>query len=88
MRGDNLGNKVRGLALALGYDPIETTRLATAVSEAARELTDVAAVLGREHDAQTLQHASGLDDEAFATALAPWARASSALPGIPARASR
>jgi signal transduction histidine kinase/DNA-binding response OmpR family regulator len=31
-------NKVRGLAQALGYDPIETTRLATAVSEAAREL--------------------------------------------------
>jgi signal transduction histidine kinase len=31
-------NKVRGLAHALGYDPIETTRLATAVSEAAREL--------------------------------------------------
>jgi signal transduction histidine kinase len=31
-------NKVRGLANALGYDPIETTRLATAVSEAAREL--------------------------------------------------
>ena len=30
--------KVRGLAHALGYDPIETTRLATAVSEAAREL--------------------------------------------------
>jgi signal transduction histidine kinase/DNA-binding response OmpR family regulator len=30
--------KVRGLAQALGYDPIETTRLATAVSEAAREL--------------------------------------------------
>ena len=31
-------NKVRGLAHALGYDPIETTRLATAVSGAAREL--------------------------------------------------
>jgi len=31
-------NKIRGLAHALGYDPIETTRLATAVSEAAREL--------------------------------------------------
>jgi signal transduction histidine kinase len=31
-------NKVRGLAQALGYDPIETTRLTTAVSEAAREL--------------------------------------------------
>ena len=31
-------NKVRGLANALGYDPIETTRLATAVSEAARQL--------------------------------------------------
>ena len=31
-------NKIRGLANALGYDPIETTRLATAVSEAAREL--------------------------------------------------
>jgi signal transduction histidine kinase/DNA-binding response OmpR family regulator len=31
-------NKVRGLANALGYDPIETTRLVTAVSEAAREL--------------------------------------------------
>jgi len=31
-------NKVRGLANALGYDPIETTRLATAVSDAAREL--------------------------------------------------
>ena len=31
-------NKVRGLANALGYDPIETTRLATAVSEAARVL--------------------------------------------------
>jgi signal transduction histidine kinase len=31
-------NKARGLANALGYDPIETTRLATAVSEAAREL--------------------------------------------------
>jgi len=30
--------KIRGLANALGYDPIETTRLATAVSEAAREL--------------------------------------------------
>jgi len=30
--------KVRGLAHALGYDPIETTRLATAVSEAVREL--------------------------------------------------
>jgi signal transduction histidine kinase/DNA-binding response OmpR family regulator len=31
-------NKVRGLANALGYDPIEATRLATAVSEAVREL--------------------------------------------------
>ena len=31
-------NKIRGLANALGYNPIETTRLATAVSEAAREL--------------------------------------------------
>ncbi|MEH6635935.1 MAG: response regulator [Halioglobus sp.] len=31
-------NKIRGLAQALGYDAIETTRLATAVSEAAREL--------------------------------------------------
>ena len=31
-------NKIRGLASALGYDPIETTRLATAISEAAREL--------------------------------------------------
>ncbi|MBW2271587.1 MAG: response regulator, partial [Deltaproteobacteria bacterium] len=31
-------NKVRGLANALGYDPIETTRLATAVSDAARKL--------------------------------------------------
>jgi len=31
-------NKVRSLAQALGYDPIETTRLATAASEAAREL--------------------------------------------------
>jgi signal transduction histidine kinase/DNA-binding response OmpR family regulator len=31
-------NKVRGLAHALGYDPVETTRLATAISEAAREL--------------------------------------------------
>ena len=31
-------NKIRGLANALGYDPIETTRLATAISEAAREL--------------------------------------------------
>jgi two-component system sensor histidine kinase/response regulator len=31
-------NKVRSLASALGYQPIETTRLATAVSEAAREL--------------------------------------------------
>jgi hypothetical protein len=31
-------NKILGLAQALGYDPIETTRLATAVSEAAREL--------------------------------------------------
>ena len=30
--------KVRGLADALGFDSIETTRLATAVSEAAREL--------------------------------------------------
>jgi len=33
-------NKVRGLADALGYDPIATTRLATAVSEATRELLD------------------------------------------------
>ena len=31
-------NKIRGLASALGYDPIEATRLATAVSEAARKL--------------------------------------------------
>ena len=31
-------DKIRGLAQALGYGPIETTRLATAVSEAAREL--------------------------------------------------
>ncbi len=31
-------NKVRGLTKALGYDPIETTRLTTAISEAAREL--------------------------------------------------
>jgi len=31
-------NKVRSLANALGYDPIEATRLATAVSEAARVL--------------------------------------------------
>jgi len=31
-------NKIRSLANALGYDPIETTRLATAVSKAAREL--------------------------------------------------
>jgi len=31
-------NKIRGLADALGYDPIVTTRLATAVSEATREL--------------------------------------------------
>ncbi len=31
-------NKVRSLANALGYDPIETTRLATAVSDAARQL--------------------------------------------------
>ena len=31
-------NKIRGLASALGFDPIETTRLATAVSEAARAL--------------------------------------------------
>jgi len=31
-------NKIRGLADALGYDPITTTRLATAVSEATREL--------------------------------------------------
>ena len=31
-------NKIRGLANALGYDPIETTRLVTAVSGAAREL--------------------------------------------------
>ena len=30
--------RIRGLAQALGYDPIETTRLATAVSEAARIL--------------------------------------------------
>ncbi len=31
-------NKIRGLASALGYDGIETTRLATAVSEATREM--------------------------------------------------
>jgi signal transduction histidine kinase/DNA-binding response OmpR family regulator len=31
-------NKIRGLANALGYDSIEATRLATAVSEAARQL--------------------------------------------------
>lgn len=31
-------NKIRGLAAALGYDPIETTRLATVASEAARKL--------------------------------------------------
>ena len=31
-------NKIRGLADALGYDPIDATRLATAVSEATREL--------------------------------------------------
>ena len=31
-------NKIRGLASALGYDAIETTRLATAASEAARRL--------------------------------------------------
>ena len=31
-------NKIRGLADALGYDPITKTRLATAVSEATREL--------------------------------------------------
>jgi signal transduction histidine kinase/CheY-like chemotaxis protein len=31
-------NKIRGLAGALGYDPIATTRLATAVSEATRTL--------------------------------------------------
>jgi signal transduction histidine kinase/DNA-binding response OmpR family regulator len=31
-------NKIRGLATALGYDPIAATRLATAISEAAREL--------------------------------------------------
>jgi signal transduction histidine kinase/CheY-like chemotaxis protein/HPt (histidine-containing phosphotransfer) domain-containing protein len=31
-------NKIRGLANALGYDAIETTRLATAASEAARTL--------------------------------------------------
>ena len=30
--------KIRSLANALGYDPIETTRLATAVSEATRVL--------------------------------------------------
>ena len=30
--------KIRGLANALGYDPIEATRLATAVSLAVREL--------------------------------------------------
>jgi signal transduction histidine kinase/DNA-binding response OmpR family regulator len=33
-------SKIRGLANALGYDPIEATRLTTAVSEAARELCD------------------------------------------------
>ena len=31
-------NKIRGLAGALGYDPIEVTRLATAISEVARKL--------------------------------------------------
>jgi signal transduction histidine kinase/DNA-binding response OmpR family regulator len=31
-------NKIRGLANALGYDPIEVTRLATAISEVARTL--------------------------------------------------
>ena len=31
-------NKIRGLADALGYDPIATTRLATAVSQSTREL--------------------------------------------------
>ena len=31
-------NKIRSLAVALGYNAIDTTRLATAVSEAAREL--------------------------------------------------
>jgi signal transduction histidine kinase/CheY-like chemotaxis protein len=31
-------NKIRGLAVALGYDPIETTRLATAVSQVVRIL--------------------------------------------------
>ena len=31
-------NKIRGLAEALGYDPIVVTRLATAVSQATREL--------------------------------------------------
>ena len=31
-------SKIRGLADALGYDAIDTTRLATAVSEATREL--------------------------------------------------
>ena len=36
-------NKLRGLASALGYDTIETTRLATAVSGAARELRRCAA---------------------------------------------
>jgi signal transduction histidine kinase/CheY-like chemotaxis protein len=47
-------NKVRGLAKALGYDPIETTRLTTAISEAARELQQnslepsVAVALGME----------------------------------------
>jgi polar amino acid transport system substrate-binding protein len=30
--------KIRGLANALGYDPVETTRLATAVSDISREL--------------------------------------------------
>jgi signal transduction histidine kinase/DNA-binding response OmpR family regulator len=48
-------NKVRGLANALGFDPIETTRLATAVSEAARELRrnnlepSIAVALAMEH---------------------------------------
>ena len=31
-------NKIRGLAVALGYDSVETTRLATAVSEIVRQL--------------------------------------------------
>ena len=34
-------NKVRGLADALGYDEISSTRLATAISQAARELRRV-----------------------------------------------